>query len=407
MEKIQKAGQHTPLGIYLNVSGTQLNITSFALKTILYEDLFSNVMTGYIVMDDAGGLIENITGYETITLGFSTPGTETTIEGTFYITSITDRVMEESGQAYVIHIMSSEGFLDNTIGLSKKFQGKPSDIIQEVFLRYLGIKKNLIVIGGDKDQNSVSVVSPYWSPLKLINWLAQRSYQGAPNKLFFEGNKFFYLASIEDLVRQPISAKYIYSPISTKKYSILKTYGVIKDMAPIDFFDIIEAQDNGYFGNTLLTHDITKKKCDTKYYNYLADYRNYKHLEKKFGDIYMSTFAALDSFRRVKTEQSSMFAENYSANYRNWMPQRNSLLYEASNLRLKINVPGSTTIEVGQVVDCFIAKATAKSPDVDLADIQDTYLSGRYLITSICHSFMLNQHDMTLEIMKDSYTATV
>lgn len=404
MESIFTPGQVAPLGVYLNAIGGQtIDITNFALKIVLYEDLFSNVMTGHIVMDDAASIIYNITGYETITLGFATPGTEATIDGVFHITAIDNRVPGEGSQAYVLRLMSAHGFIDNTLIISKKFKGTPTDIIRNVFTEYFGVNKKLVILNG-RDNNSLAVVSPYWSPMKLINWIAQRSYHDAPNKMFFQSNKAFYLASIEDLVQLPTVAKYLYSPISNKNYDIFKTYSVIKNLAPIRFFDVLEAQDNGYFGSTLLTHDITKKQYDVKYYNHLAQYKKYKHLEKTFDEIYIKTFAGIESFRRVKTEQSSIFPEAYSPNYKNWLPQRNSLMYEASNLRIQVTVPGITTLEVGNVVECSIATAIAKSPGDDLSDIQDPYLSGRYLITAISHSFTLNSHEMTMELMKDSYT---
>lgn len=98
-----------------------------------------------------------------------------------------------------------------------------------------------------------------------------------------------------------------------------------------------------------------------------------------------------------------MFEENKDPMYETWVARRNSLMYEASNLRISIEVPGRTDIEVGKVIDVFIPKSIAKSEGKNFNELLDPYLSGRYLITSIRHQFMMNKHEMILEIMKDSF----
>ena len=80
-------------------------------------------------------------------------------------------------------------------------------------------------------------------------------------------------------------------------------------------------------------------------------------------------------------------------------------MYEAQNLRFSIEVPGRSDIEVGNTIECVIPKSTGKdnSGKATFEDYIDPYLSGKYLITSIRHSFTLNKHEMILEIMKDSF----
>jgi hypothetical protein len=85
---------------------------------------------------------------------------------------------------------------------------------------------------------------------------------------------------------------------------------------------------------------------------------------------------------------------------------RNSLLYEAQTSRYVIEVHGRTDIEVGKIIQCNIPKSIAKDERTSFDDVLDPQLSGKYLITHIRHEFMLGQHIMLLEIMKDSYRRT-
>ena len=403
---VRKPGEIISEGVFINTDTERVDISSFALEIILYEDIFSNVMTGSIIMDDAASLITElpIKGNEIIELTFRTPGFDSTIQGIFNITSISERTLGEKSQSYILHIISQEGFVDNFTTVSQKFQGKTDEVIANIFSRYLYRDKPLNVT--EKHSSSISMVSPYWSPLKIINWISQRSFNNAPNVVFFESNKKFYLTSIEDLTRGPITQTYFYGPNATSSnIDIASKYNIISTLAPIRFLDVLEAQDFGYFSSSLVTHDITKKSFTDVVFNYNTKYSEYKHLDE--NEPFTHIISNPTSFRRVKTQQQHMFSENAIPNYDKWILQRNSLMYEASNERLSIIVPGRTDVEVGQVIQCNITKSIAKDTAKTEDEMLDPYLSGKYLITAIRHKFSLNTHEMAMEIMKDSFTSSL
>jgi hypothetical protein len=60
----------------------------------------------------------------------------------------------------------------------------------------------LIII--NESSNKVKFISPGWSPLKCINWLASKAIPKdgvAKNFIFFESNKNFYIGTLENLFR--------------------------------------------------------------------------------------------------------------------------------------------------------------------------------------------------------------
>ena len=409
IEKIKDVGEVITDKITITSKGNDIDIKSLVTHTVIYEDIFSNVMTGHVVIQDALSLITHLplSGLETITFAFRSPGFISVINKTFYISSVDERQLGEKEQAYAIHFISTEALQDNVTTIGKKLKGKTDDLITKIFNEHLKQKKNLVVT--ERHVSDAVLVSPSWSPLKIINWICNRSYANTPNVLFFEGNKNFYLSSVSNLMTQKPYGVYSFVPTtSTSVYKDLASkYNNITKISPIDFIDVFKGQDYGYYTSSLITHDITLKEYKEFTWNH--------HTElAKLGNRGTQVFPKdlpknSNTHRAVRTKQYKMFDETPDPYYEKWAMQRNSFMYEAQNLRFVIEVPGKTDIEVGKTIECIIPKSTGKdnSGNATYSDYLDPYLSGKYLITSIRHSFLLNKHEMLLEIMKDSFNKSL
>lgn len=407
-ERIQSAGEVITETIEITSRGRKIDIKAFVVQTVIYEDMFNNVMTGHLTILDAANFITQlpISGIETVTLSFRTPGFKNErIKKTFYITAVSERSITEKEQGYVLNLISEEALVDNTSFISKKFSGKSDEVVKQVFTEYLAKGKQLIA---EKQTTDVALVSPYWSPLKVINWIANRSYREVPNTLFYEGNKFFHYKSVDYIVKtEKTFATYSYTPantVETYKNFVDKYYSINK-IGGIQFLDVFKAQDSGYYASNLVTHDIGLKQYKELNYDFYNNKSNIVSLETgKNTQLFPSNIPRNPySMKTVRTKQYAMFDEMLDPKYENWVLQRNSLLYEMGNLRFTIEVPGRTDIEVGKIIECLIPKSLAKPDGAKLEDYLDPYLSGRYLITSIRHQFTLNNHEMILELAKDSF----
>lgn len=412
-ELIEKAGDVKIEEISITSKGKKFDIRNLVLETTIYEDIFSNVMTGHIVVRDSASFITQlpISGVEQVTIKYRTPQytNNATIQKTFYVNGVEERILDNTQQLYSISLISIEALTDNITRVSKKFSGKTHEMIQTIFDKYLKDKKNLLIL--EEHASSTSVVSPFWSPLKLINWLCARSYKNAPNVVFYESNKNFYLTSIEHLIRLGVNNiydtfTYSASASSDETLNVSAQFRRISNISPSTFFDVFEAQDYGYYTSNLITHDITLKQY---YENFHNQYEYHDKVLNLHDQGKSQTFPRdlprkPDMYRRVRTKQYGMFDENKDPLYEKWVAQRNSLMYEAGKLHLTIELPGRTDIEVGKVVALNIPKSVER--DLSAAtgrDLTDPYLSGNYLITAIRHQFATNKHIMYLEVMKDSY----
>ena len=80
---------------------------------------------------------------------------------------------------------------------------------------------------------------------------------------------------------------------------------------------------------------------------------------------------------------------------------RSSNLYELTNFRMKITIPGRTDIVVGSVISIIFPEVTPRD-DSDLTSHNGKLFSGKYLITAIRHKINPVKHYMIMEVVKDS-----
>lgn len=401
---IQQTGNVAINKINITSRGRTFDIKSFVLQTVIYEDLFSNVMTGTLVVRDAANVITNLKlrGIEKIEVSFQTPGFSQKIEKVFYVNSIGERILGEKEQIYVIGLISIEGANDNSLRFSQKYSGTGDEIVKKL---YDEIKTDKPLFAQSMS-SSVTLVAPFWSPLKIINWVANRSYNPTPNVIFFESNKKFYFVSIDSLINAPIYGGYAYVPnTNLPESSPQSRYGKITEVSPISTFDTFKGQDYGYFSGTLVVHDIALKQYTEFFHNHAQYKERVGKLDKHITFPKILSIPA-NTFRAVKTKHYNMFTETPDPLYDSWVLKRNSLMMDVNLLKFVITVPGKTDIEVGRTIDVAIPKSV-ESGDITNQNYWDPYLSGKYLITSIRHQFTINNHEMSLEISKDSFKETV
>jgi hypothetical protein len=428
-------------------SGREIDVSNFCVELSLHEDIFSNVMYGEALFVDAANLITTIPiqGTEYLTFAYRTPTFKQAITRSMMITGISNRQMtnNDSEQLYVVKFMSPEGVMDEQWRISRKYKGASNVVVQDIFTEYLNLNR---VVGKNssselrgaevKTASTSEFVAPYWSPLKCINWVAghtQASRGSAPNYLFFESNKAFYFTSIEALIVQQRNAGVVFSDYyysmtansairdrkSNFKYSVPDIdmkYQMVERMGPLNQFDSLRSWEHGHYASTLITHDIVRKQyrefvydhpTESKRFNAAEDYvvagtTTQSAPEKNTGIIPPDKIRSANNKRTLYAVHSEMFP-GFKLAPELTAQARNSLLHDLSQIRLELEVPGRTDIEVGRLIQFFYPKAIEKMESTNTAEAFDPFLSGLYLITAIRHVFSLGSHKMYLEVVKDSY----
>lgn len=415
----------------------------------LYEDIHAGFMCGNVLVSDGVAIFENlpIVGEELIRIRIKTPGflDNDEIYMTFKVYAVTDKepVMTDRIQAYTIHFISQEGYLDSLYGVSKTFRGKASDVVEDIFTKYIRIPRNITEEGIESanfteltlledTSNDITFTSPNWSPLRCINYIASKSLRKdgeGSNFVFFQSNKGFYYGSIQELIDMQTKIpfafdRYTYSPNNIqvpypdsnnqyKKQSLDRGYSIVEAFDTPEDFNLLKSNDRGHLANRLVAFDVINKKVTTTDFDYIAEWGKFVHVDynTKTKDGVPTT-----SDKQLRSSKTSIgvypvhpFLFNNTKDNSNELiakikPSRLSLMADIESKKINITVPGRTDIEVGMLVEFVLPSFKPKDVELPESEYADKYYSGVYLITAIRHSISPAKHRMRLELSKDSVT---
>lgn len=213
-------------------TGFTMSLKGIFQNFIVYEDIFSNCMSGSITLIDSMNIVKNfpIIGAETLTIIYRTPmggGQPVKLVFRTYKISVLTETAQESAQMVRIEFVATQAIKSMQSKVSKSYRNMPvSKMVANIFDEYLAVdngeNNGLIsaaaggaaaggligsmiplpiagsvagaIVGGavglvrealDDDKihlktvtetfDTRSYVIPYWSPLYAINWLAHRA----------------------------------------------------------------------------------------------------------------------------------------------------------------------------------------------------------------------------------------
>jgi len=441
---LQKAGEVRIEQLKLiNASDEVIDLTEFVVELNIYEDIFKNYLNGNIVLTDSRNIIDkfNIHGEEFLNVKLRTPSfpDNQVIEKTFRVYKLTDRtiVRDNNTQNFVLHFISIEFFYDISLPLFAPFEGIITDVAGKIFTDFLASTRkinisesnenvtegnsgtDLIVL--NESSNKVKFVSPGWSPFKCINWLATKAIPKdgvSKNFIFFESNKSFYLGTLENLFRNAHQEKnylgrYLISASNVREdrnsQNLNREMFLAKDVEMIESTDYIKNYTNGYLGNRLIYLDIFNKDYQLIDYDHVTNYDKQFHTsgigkEAKpvFNNETFRNFATNISFYPKNPKLFNDYTDNISEKMGEIHGNRLSSMLELTNIKMNMTIPGRTDAEVGRILYFEYPSMGGKSESDTGSSAQDKLYSGYYLITAIHHKVNKLEHQMVMEVIKDS-----
>ena len=441
---LQKAGEVRIEQLKLINAGDEvIDLTEFVVELNIYEDIFKNYLNGNIVLTDSRNIIDkfNIHGEEFLNVKLRTPSfpDNQVIEKTFRVYKLTDRtiVRDNNTQNFVLHFISIEFFYDISLPLFAPFEGIITDVAGRIFTDFLASTRkfnisesnenvtegnsgtDLIVL--NESSNKVKFVSPGWSPFKCINWLATKAIPKdgvAKNFIFFESNKSFYLGTLENLFRNAHQEKnylgrYLISASNVREdkntQNLNREMFLAKDVEMIESTDYIKNYTNGYLGNRLVYLDLFNKEYELIDYDHVTNYDKQFHTsgigkEAKpvFNNETFRNFATNISFYPKNPKLFNDYADNISEKMGEIHGNRLSSMLELTNIKMNMTIPGRTDAEVGRILYFEYPSMGGKVEGDTGSSAQDKLYSGYYLITAIHHKVNKLEHQMVMEVIKDS-----
>lgn len=440
--------------VIISGDGNEVDILPLMVELNIFEDLFSNTLSGNILLSDGLNLVSTlpIVGDEYIRVRVLTPSFPDTDEiyRTFRVYSITDRsiIQDDRKQQYILNFCSPETFMDTLQVVSKTFRGKGDEICSDLFLNYLNMARNVYGVNKQNDSpkdsddntflyimdevsNNITFTSPSWSPLKCINWVLSKSIprnnMGA-SLLFFETNKQFVIASPEQLIQSQRDANmifehYIHTPAGAKvedrkndvlykKQDLARNYRIVESFDVDKSFNSLENTRNGYYASELFHFNVDTKEVAVYDFDYINRFNDFSHLEtienSQGGPMFTKqTFRNPESRKLFYPKNPGLYDNtptNISDVVQSTIQNRISLLNELSNYRLHAVVNGRTDVEVGMLVYFQFPNAIPKDSNTPVTEgNEDSIMGGYYLISAVRHKIVASgSHMMILELVKDS-----
>jgi len=157
-------------------SGKEFDLKFIMVDLSIFEDIYSFVMSGYVMVKDGIGIIEqmNLTGNELITVNFGKTSNDGGDPLYFRLYSIPKRnpVGNLSTEYIKLHFCSEELILSEQIKVTKAYKGKEiSTIIRDVLTNYLKVPAyRPLYIQSTTGVYDFSI--PSVKPLEAISWLS-------------------------------------------------------------------------------------------------------------------------------------------------------------------------------------------------------------------------------------------
>jgi len=400
-----------------------INLDDYLVEINIYENMLSSVMTGSITLADSRNLIKDfpLIGEEILYVDVKTPtlDTESNLDKIFRVYSITDKSYSPDGATliYQLNFTSIESFRSISNPIYRSFQGKPEEIILQIYKEYLQIDKGIELTILTPTANNIKFVSPGWTPLECINWICSKSLpvnNASANFLFWETSSGFYFGNTDTIFKNIENysiGEYVYSQsyINTlKRDDIQKSMMAIKSLNIEKSFDQLTNNMSGYIANRVLDIDLYNKQYSIVDYDHGKKFNNYSHSEVDpvvpLFDI--TTDRNPLSFLTLNYSHSKLHndnPDNFDVQTKNIFGNRRSNLLELDNFKMNLVVPGRTDIQAGATINIKMPSGTLTYSEDKVNNNEDELYSGNYLITNLCHKINPSTHFISMSVTKNSF----
>tara|TARA_Y100001937_G_scaffold5782_2_gene7677 strand:+ start:793 stop:2106 length:1314 start_codon:yes stop_codon:yes gene_type:complete len=397
-----------------------------------YEDVFSPMKTARIVVANTGNVIEGDDGkLQSIYNGLPLRGGERIIikiagnsienEGLeiedFYVGSITDVMIDEQREFFVLNLISREAITNETVRVGKRFPAsqKISDSVKDICKNYLSSDKLKDV---DVTQNPYGFIANMRKPFTILTMLASKSVPGnisgknaTAGYFFFETQNGFSFKSIDKLIStKPFPEKYVYTP------SVIDSNDPKKDFKILEFKtsknqNLLQNLERGSYcsSRTFLNPLTFQYTPSTQAIFKLQDYSG--KIENLGDDINVVLPALSDTDNRTLASVPSRYITGVldigtiDKDVSEVLNADPALIHSQSMMRyntlftqiLTMTIPLNTNLTAGNIINCEFPRI-----DVEKRKEPDQEQSGLYMIKKLTHFFDSSGSYTKLQLVRDT-----
>ena len=413
----------------------------------IYEDIFSNHLTGHITLQDAFNIPYKlpIVGEETIDCAIKLTGGDDDFmidPPLLHVHEISDRFLKTNqAQRFSLDLVSEQYMSNKHARVSKSYSSgvwTADEIVGDIWSNYLDDGHGDLFVENTKP---IDCIIPNWRPHDAFNWLCGRAQpeddNHATNYLYYEtmdGTHFKSLNSIIDQVPILIFAKEHRVDDPTKVEGLSGGLIKVDSLLYMNQFQKVKNINERLYSSKLITHDIVRKKILQHNYDGFVEWFGLNHLgpfpplsnsdtELQTGNTFRTSYAPDESSgvtegRRLSdytdsrvefyAKHNQMYSVNPQQKHDNkveeWRLRRAGNIAMFDGITMQVQCAGLSFIRVGLLVTLNVASPeTTSHGKNDIAF--DKYLTGTYMITAIRHIFsnVLGEvgYKMQVELTKD------
>lgn len=409
--------------LYLTIKdGRQISLLETLSSMVIYEDVFSNTLNGYVEVNDiVSGLSKfYITGGETLSMKILKPSPSAEIlfgRNDFIIHQISKVSMNDiNSLSYRLFFVSKSGIIDKKKRVYKSFtkEKKLSEIISKLYSQVSS--SNDISLNIEDEDTKITLEKPFlcpgYTPFEAIDYLVKRTSYGGDYYMFFERlikfrEKTHVFGGLNFLNDHWKSIDYVptilYQPQRSHITSQDSRYLKASSVEIQDNFSHAGNMMSGFYNSRLRMLDPLIRRFSDAKINY-KDIRNSSGSPKFLTDdnIFMSYDDSYPEFpgERLFVRPRHDILANKSQWVRNDVYQ--SILL--STIRVNVEIAGAdNVISAGNIVNLTIPDLQDKNDDYSATVIRpDAVYSGTYFVTAVQHIFTLSDYVKRLELSKDT-----
>lgn len=453
--------------ILKSYNGFEMDMKGLYSSITIYEDIYANCMSGYIIIIDSMNLAKNfpIIGDEMLVMSYRTPEfgdglaehKSVTLQFKTYKVSVYSPETGRENTEYIrLEFMSPQGIKSMRTKVSKSYKDiTVSDMVRSIYDEYLasdnkdyssvwaGAAKGALagtaifptvgtVVGAasgaayayynrqekiplktlEETFDKRTYIIPYWNPFYAINWLSHRSRsKGNPNMcdyVFYENADGFHFVPLSKLKGE--FRTFAYSNMSPGYRSATGERMIATEMRNFLSVRVENPMDNvkmqmlGMYSSSVMTFDSTTKKWKRTFYEYDENYNQTPHLNVNPLISFGKSSYTNAPASHFKFYPDSSFVFKNAASAND--PDEIVLLRQSL-----LNQTNSINLVAEAYGDSNIRagqviryNAISKDFNKNSNSFEDDYLKGNYLVTAVRHDISNLEHKMVITMSKDSYT---
>ena len=395
-----------------------IDITDMFEELNIFDSIFNPAMTGTILINDAFGLSNRLSfdGSEILLIDMGKTSDAARINKSFRIYKQSSRKsLNLNSEAYILHFVSDEFILSQQIRISQAFKDTYANITKKILNNYLGVTDKEIALLEVSD-GIRSVVIPNKTPFEAIDFCTKRAVNDkmSPTFLFFENKLGYNFVTTSTLLARPVIHNINFQPknLSDSSGELMGAmhYEVVTQ------FDMNKNIRAGVYAGTFTGFDINTRTVANKIVDFDSLYKKSNHANKtaNIGSItnkqgfkntemfgskkILYPITAFSSNSPYITENDPTLANLEDDTY-NYLLQREAMMQNLMNMRMKIVMPGNFDLTSGLMANL---KLPVRSEKAKGADNTDHSLDGKYLIVATRHIITYQKHETVMEVVTDS-----